>query len=529
MQIHRIPFNRVPALSHKDVFYQLEYSQLNNFYAFTPDLPGLEKAIGARKSFPVDRALLVDAFRKQYQLAGATPSQQAAIDSLADENTFTVVTAHQPSVLGGPAYYFYKIFSAINLVRQLQKNFPDCQFVPVFINGSEDHDFDEVRSVQLFGKQVDWQTIQSGPVGRFRTDGLSDVIRETADILGTSVNAKALVDLWTEALQAADTYNDFVFHWLNRLLGNYGVLVLSMDDAALKNAFLPVMKKEISERKSEMLVKETQQSLAAFHFKPQAFAREINLFYMEGNRRERITFHEGVYSILNTEMTFTQNEMESMLETHPERFSPNVILRPLFQETILPNIAYIGGGGELAYWLERKKQFAYFEVFFPTLIRRNSVLMIPPGQQKTLTKLQIAIDDVFQEEDKLVSAYLDQISLGEVHLDAEKELSTILFEKMALKAKAIDPTLEAFTLSEGHKVLKAIETLEARLKRSLKQKEETSLTQLKALKQKLFPGDGLQERKDSSMQFWVNSDAQWQEEIISLLNPLEKEFLVISL
>lgn len=529
MQQHRISFDHIPALSGKDVLYQLHPEKLSDFYAFAPTLEGFGEAIEKRKQFPVDRQLLAETFRKHYARLGATTAQQSAIDSLENEQTFTLITAHQPAILGGPAYYFYKIFSTIHLSRLLNKTYPSCRFVPVFINGSEDHDFDEVRSSAFFGKKLSWDTEQTGPVGRFTTSGLQDVIAQAESFLGSNVQAQQIVAWWQEAMQYAGNYNDFVFCWLNRFFGNEGLLILSMDDPALKRAFIPIMEKEIVEMASERWVKKTQEALASLQWKPQAFVRDVNLFYMEEQSRERISYVDGKYHFVSQKKTCSQYELLQMLHNTPEKFSPNVILRPLYQEFTLPNLAYIGGGGELAYWLERKSQFSHFSVFFPMLIRRNSVLLIPASLRKTLDKLELTTKDLFQPLETLINQFLERKSHGELHLDSERELLGILIEKMSGKARDIDPTLEALVLSEGTKMMKGIDTIEARLKKSVKQKEETSLTQIQNVKQKLFPAEGLQERHDNYIQFWINQTPEWQEQFIDLLNPLEKEFLVIDL
>jgi bacillithiol biosynthesis cysteine-adding enzyme BshC len=455
--------------------------------------------------------------------------QQTNIDLLKDNNTFTITTAHQPSLLGGPAYYFYKICSVINLARQLSLLYPAYKFVPVFISGAEDHDFDEVKSLHLFHKTVEWETKQHGAVGRFSTDGLSDVIQQVKDILGVGKTAVAIGQAFDTALSNADNYNTFVFNWLNYFFKDYGLLVVNMDDRQLKKAFAPIIKKEISEKKSIEFVQNIQESLLKLGFKPQAFAREVNIFYMIDGIRERIYFKDGRYFINNTDFSFSEKEIMEEVDLFPERFSPNVILRPLYQESILPDIAYIGGGGEVAYWLERKTQFNYFGIFYPVIIRRNSVMLLPKSLIKTMDKLDLGIDDFLMEEDKVITKYLERAADGDFHLYDEINEVRDIFKNIAFKARIIDPTLEPFVMGEANKILKTIESIEGRLKRAIKQKEETSVNQIKALRSKLFPDNGLQERKESLLQYLVTEDISLLDKLIEVLNPLEKEFLFINL
>lgn len=529
MHLSYVSFDKVKALNFKDVYYQQHFPKMEDFYHFAPTLEGLSHAIEARKNFPVQRRLLVEVLTSHYTKIQPSEKQLFNISKLAEDTTFTIVTAHQPSLMGGPAYYFYKIFSTLHLAKKLKETYPSYHFVPLFINGSEDHDFDEVKSLQLFGKKISWETDQKGSVGRFMTTGLEGVVTELVEILGPNPKAQRLSEIFTNALSGAKTYNDFVFSWLNAFLGDYGLIVLNMDDVRLKKSFIPIFTKEITERISEKLVHETQEKLQKIGFKPQAFARDINIFYLDGTSRERIYYQAGVYKVNNSDLTFDEGQILEELNNFPEKFSPNVVLRPLYEETILPNIAYIGGGGELAYWLERKSQFEAFGVFFPVLIRRNSVMMIPKSIQKLMEKLNITQDDILLDEDKLITRFLEISSTENFHLDQESEKMIEIFHHIAEKAKNVDPTLESYVLGEGHKVSKTLENIENRLKRALKHKEETNINQIKAIKHKLFPNNSLQERVDSFLQYLISEEDDLTEKLINTLDPLEKTFLFVYL
>lgn len=528
MQTKKIPFDKVLALSFKDVHYQSQPETLKSFYRFSPDIKGIEEAIKERKKIQVNRLLLHDVLSDNYSI-NASSSQKINIEFLKDSNTFTIITAHQPSLLGGPAYYFYKICSTIHLSQYLSEQYPEYKFLPVFISGSEDHDFEEVKSLHLYNRHVEWATNQSGPVGRFNISGLDEVLNIVSDILGSTENAETLTQVFKTSLANANNYNDFVFSWLNYFFKDYGLLILNMDDKRLKSCFANIMIKEIKERRSASLVQETQEELLKHGFKPQAFARDINIFYMAEGSRERIYYEDGKFLVNHSSTTFSEVEIIHEIEKFPERFSPNVILRPIYQEYILPNIAYIGGGGEIAYWLERKKQFDYYDVFFPVLIRRNSVMLMSKSLIKTMDKLNLTLEDILLEEDKVITKYLESAANGDFHLNDEILEIQEVYNKIAAKAKLIDPTLEPFVLGEGHKTLKSSEAIEVKLKRTLKQKEETSVNQIKSLKSKLFPDGSLQERKESLLPYLVTENLSFIEKLIDELNPLKKEFLFIYL
>lgn len=529
MRISKIGFEKISALSQRDVFYQLQNHKLSEFINYSPDEEGLAQALVDRKQHSVNRALVHEVISNQYGNFNPSEKQKNNIEALLSDDTYTIITAHQPIILGGPAYYFYKICSTINLCEHLSIKHPNKKFIPIFINGSEDHDFEEVNKLQLFGKSLTWDTNQHGPVGKFTIDNLDVLIHSVTDILGESDLSKEFSRSLTKALDNANNYNEFVFKWLNYLFDKTGLLVVNMDDKKLKQNFVPILKKELLERKSESVVQETQHELQKLHFKPQAFARDINLFYMSSQSRERITYEDGQYKIHNTELEFSEAEMMIEVENYPERFSPNVVLRPIYQEYTFPNIAYVGGGGEIAYWLERKSQFEYFEVFYPVLIRRNSVMLITKSVQKSMAKLGMSEEELLLDEDAAVSLYLKKSSATDFELDSETAQITKIFYTIAEKAKAIDPTLEHFVIGEATKIIKSTESIEGRLKRSLKHKEEVSVNQIKNIKSKLFPDHGLQERKESLLQYMVSEDKDFLKYLITHLNPLQKEFLFIYL
>jgi bacillithiol biosynthesis cysteine-adding enzyme BshC len=529
MHISKVSFDKIQALSFKDVFYQQNYLQLKEFINFEPTLHGLAEAMETRKEFPVDRDLLVKVLADHYAAYQTSEKQYQNIYKLKEAETYTITTAHQPCLAGGPAYYFYKIFSVIHLARKLNIQYPDKHFVPVFINGSEDHDFEEVKSLQLFGKTITWHTEQKGPVGRFSVEGLDQVVAEMGEIFGKNPVANKIIDHFENALKSSKSYNEFVFQWINDFFKEHGLIVLNMDDARLKLAFKPIIEKEITQRISETLVNETQVRLGKFGFKSQAFARDINLFYIDGTSRERLYFDNGNYRINNADQIYSETEILKLLNDHPERFSPNVVLRPLYEEFILPNIAYIGGGGELAYWLERKKQFEAFGIFYPVLIRRNSVLMISKSVKKLMDKLHLSEEDLLLSDDKLVTRYLEKTSAEDFHLNQEIEKLKEIYLGIAEKAKNIDATLEPLVMGESAKLTKTIEGIESRLKRSLKHKEETTINKLKSLKNKLFPNNGLQERVESYLQFLTSEEEGLTDELIKNLDPLERDFLFIYL
>ena len=528
MKIEKIDYSEVSAISFKDLSYIKLEPYLRDFYSYEPNIDSFEKAITDRKQKQVDRNLLVEVLHENYSKIEASEVQQSNIQALKSENTFTIITAHQPSLLGGPLYYVLKIASVINLCKNLKEKYPKYTFVPTFISGGEDHDFEEIDHLHIFGKTIKWERDAKGPVGRLSTEGLNAVIQNVVEILGEKPEALHLSKVFTTSLKDSTSYSDFVFRFVNQLFAKYGLLVFNMDNRKLKNRFAPLMKKEIESQVSKTLVEETQAQLEEHRFKAQAFPRDINLFYLCDEGRKRIEATGEGYEIVDTEIRFSKEKLMNELDKHPDRFSPNVVMRPLFQEYILPNLAYVGGGGEIAYWLERKTQFQAFDVFYPMLIRRNSVMILNGGHLKTLNKLQFSISDIFKDTDKLIFQFINSSSDVEIRLDVQKNEIEKAYKEIAKKSAAIDPSLSKSVLADMTKQLKNIDQMESRIKRSLKSQQDVNVKKIEKLKEKLFPNNGLQERYDNFMPHYLAIGEDFFDQLIQHLDPMDRKFICVS-
>lgn len=524
-----LPFERVPQLSKSDIAYATGDHRLKPFFAFLPELDSFQSIIQGNEGRLYPRADLVDALQRQYQGLPSHEKVSQNIEALRHTHTYTVVTAHQPSLFLGPLYFVYKALSAIRLAQDVEQRLgKPYRIVPVFVLGSEDHDLEEVNKANLFGKQIVWRPEETGAVGSMSAESLRPALDELKGILGESDAAKTLFARVEACYLRKQTFVEATQALLHEFFGALGLVVLNMNDQALKRHFVPVMKAELLEKPSFRLVNETIGQLTELGFKAQAAPREINLFYLMPGLRERIVEEAGRYKVLNTDRAFTQQEILAEMEAFPERFSPNVVLRPLYQETILPNLAYVGGGGELAYWLERKALFQYFGLSFPMLVRRHSVLWLDRETSKKMSKLGFAPEHLFAETDALVRSFVEQNASGEVSLEVEINALKSLFDQIAAKALAIDPTLEKAVLADAVKAVGGLEQWQGRLVRAEKQKHETSLGQLRALKEKIFPSNGLQERHDNFLPYILKyGDEGFLGELLRQFESFEKGFLLL--
>ena len=531
MRIERVPFEEVPQFSTRDVAYATGSEDLLPFQKYAVSLEAFEQVFTDKAADNTDRDLLVDGLEEQYQ---ALPEKSAAtqqLQHLRSRSTFTVITAHQPSLFTGPLYYVLKICSAINLARRLNEAYPDRHVVPVFISGAEDHDFDEVNHTYVYGNRIGWEVEQGreGPVGAHPTATLEDALAQLKGILGDRETATEIYGRIEAAYTREATYGEGAVALVHDLFGDRGLVVADMSRPAFKRAFRPIMERELFDSVSQPLIEATQAALSDIGYGSQAHAREINLFYLSTGptSRDRIERRGNQYTVVDRDISFSEAEMRQELHDHPERFSPNVAMRPLYQELIFPNLAYIGGGGEIAYWLERKSQFTAFDLNFPMLIRRNSVLWIDKGNQKKLEKLDLDYRALFRESDLIIRDYVAQQSDNELSLAEELGALQTLFKSIASKAENIDPTLAKSVMGEHARQAKTIENLEGRLRRTEKQRFETAMNQIRGLRDKLFPDNGLQERYDSFLNIYLQEGPAMFDVLTEALDPLQPGLVVV--
>lgn len=529
MEIKKYSYKQLTQLSHKDSMYILSPEKLKDYFKWDADLANFEQIIKIKADQKIDRSTLADVLTEQYKSFPNNGLQLKFIKQLKEDKTFTVTTAHQPSVFTGPLYYIFKIASVLNLSRQLKEKYPSYNFIPCFVTGGEDHDFEEIDHLSVFGNELKWEdhSWTGGSVGKVDLLGLDTLLDQLCGKLGDhSYGSNWLKAEIQPLISKAENYSQFARMLTHALFGKHGLLVLSMDEIKLKSLFSSVTRKEIFERPSEKLIQETQEGLSSLNWKPQAHARPINFFFRTENSRSRIVFEEGKYKTADESHSWTAEELENEINSNPRAFSPNVVMRPLFQESILPNLAYIGGGGEIAYWMERKSQFEHFDIPFPMLIRRNSALIVPHSMEKKLNKSSLSFEHFFSHPDTLVKSYLASMGEDAYTLTKQKTGLDELMNEAVEKAKSADPTLENFTRAEITKMQKSIETIEKKISKAIKRKEEVELNRLSKIQTKLFPNNGLQERKENIFQFINDYGIDLLSRLIDELNPLDKNFAV---
>ena len=502
--------------------------KLKQFYKYPVSIEGIKASIEARKQIETPRTLLVQELRKQYQGLVLTGKQEQNLLLLSEQNTFTVCTAHQPNIFTGHLYFIYKILHAVKLADDLNSKIPENKFVPVYYMGSEDADLEELGHIFLNDEKLKWQTKQTGAVGRMKADKpLLQLIDRIAGELEVEKYGKELITLFRAAYKEGATIQQATLQLVNELFKNFGLLVLIPDNSELKKQFNKIVKKELIEEFSHAVVKKTSEQLSE-HYKVQASGREINLFYLTETKRQRIEKEGDTFKVEDVGVWSTA-EMLAEVENHPERFSANVILRGVFQEMILPNIAFIGGGGEIAYWVELKQVFEACNVPFPVLIVRNSFLIINKDEKHLAGKLGFEVTDLFKPADQLITALVKGESDLQLTLDEERKDLQIFYKHLKELTAKIDITLSEHAAALQAKALEKINSLEKKMLRAEKRKFEAQQRQINRLRQQLFPQNGLQERVENFSPFYAKYGKEWLNEIYWHSLGLEQKFAILEL
>jgi bacillithiol biosynthesis cysteine-adding enzyme BshC len=503
--------------------------KLEKYFSYTTDNEGLAKSIENRKAHKINRELLVAELQDSYLNVSTSDKVTKNIHSLLSENTFTVCTAHQPNIFTGHLYFIYKIVHAIKLADELNEKHPELHFVPVYFMGSEDADLEELGEVVVDGKKYNWQTGQIGAVGRMKVDAQFVAL---IDELERQLDGRKCTEQIVSKIRAAYTINKNIdnatFEFVNQLFGEYGLIVFIPDNARFKNECKAIFKAELEQHFSSKILAKTLIDFPE-EYKIQTKGREINLFYLQENSRERIEKTEIGFTVANTNLNFTQQELLNELDQFPERFSPNVILRPLVQELLLPNVAFIGGGGELAYWLELKNIFEAATVHYPVLILRNSFMMIDAKTKLEIDKLSLMPEDFFMSVLDISNKYISKSSQHQLLLDAEKTKMLGLYNQIEKIVGISDVTLADHASALKTKAIKLLDELEKKQMRAERRKVADAIHKIEKIKNTLFPGGVLQERVENMLAFYSNFGDAFLDNIYQHSKSTEQQFCILEI
>jgi bacillithiol synthase len=514
----------------KDYFHQ--DPKLEHFVNAWQTQEGLEKVLSERTFDAGKRSILVQHLFKQYAQAEIELSENSItskqINILSEPNSYTITTGHQLSLFGGTLFMAYKILTAIKLANNLRIQNPEKNFVPILWLASEDHDFEEIKSTHLFGKDFVWEKdSKNRPTGKIDLEGITQLINEISSNLGEGEIANEWIQKLQNAYDEKYDLGQATIRFYHQLFSDFGLVILDPNAKELKNLFRQTMRRDILEQRTFSVQTETDKVLAE-NYKLQINARPINFFFLDDTfGRKMLKFKDGAYFFEGNSKVFTPNEIEDLIENSPERFSPNVNLRPVYQETILPNLAYIGGPAEVAYWLQLKSVFEAHEIPYPIVLVRFMNLILGKGLKEKIEKLGFELSDLIEDENRVAELVIDKanpIPFQEQFEDILEKFQTLVDETRNLDQATSKEFLQTkLNLKDLFKSKKSI------LKNAIEANEQIQIEKVLKLRSRIFPKGIFQERIETLMQMESSNNQKIVGELLEFVEPFSGKLLVSTL
>ncbi|NQV53748.1 MAG: bacillithiol biosynthesis cysteine-adding enzyme BshC [Flavobacteriales bacterium] len=502
---------------------------LGELYSVAPSLQGLMKAARSRKLPKEARRILVEVLTEQAETSRYSSEKTSAnIQRLAEEDVFTVVAGHQLCIYGGPMFFPYKILSAIRLASDLEKK--GIKTVPVYWMASEDHDFEEVNHIFIGAEKVIWNRNAGGAVGPMLLEGIEAFQAELRDLFKDDPLKLATLDTLAEIHAPNRTLAEATRDLVDWMFGSFGIVVLDAADARLKSIFAPIVQRELTEGFSSAAVATNTAMLQEAGYQGQITPRDINLFWMEAGVRERIVRSETGFATTEGAKKWTSDELLKLCESSPEHFSPNVALRPLYQECILPNLGYIGGPGELSYWLQLKGVFDAVHVSFPGLILRDMAVLIDGKAQKRMDQLGLSVADVYGDREAIFKAIVRKEGSHEYVVNDRAQVLEEQLSQICEELASFDPTLGESARAEQKRILKRMDVLQKKVLRADKRKHALAERRLVEFLQSTFPNAVPQERVHNWLMY-TNEEARtaFFSRLMDSFNPLDPQLKAFQL
>jgi bacillithiol biosynthesis cysteine-adding enzyme BshC len=513
----QINFGDIPGQYNLFLDYLYEFENVKKFYKH--DFRNKDEYLKLFKSISETtrefRGDIPKIIHSQYE--GFTPSQKTKlnIDSLKEKNTLAVVTGQQLGILGGPLYTFYKIITAIKLSEHLKERYDAYNFVPIFWLEGDDHDFEEVRSIgilndvneltKIFYNDEDLDDETRSSVGYLN---IKDSISSFFDNLDKNLRdtefkpefLKKLKDIYSNGKSFKQSFKELILWFFDK----YGLIIFDPQDVIIKNLLKPVFKKEINDFRlhTEKLVQVSATLEELYH--AQVKVRPVSLFYSTEDGRFLIEPVENEFRLRRKRKKFTQEEIIDEINNRPENFSPNVLLRPICQDYLLPTAFYIGGPGEISYFAQITPLYDFYKINQPIIYPRASATIYEKNLENLFEKHNLQFEDVFSNSDELKTRVINSISkysVDDIFGESNNQIEHVL-DRLKEKLFEFDKTIADSTGKYRQKILNYLDELKGKAIEAQKKRHEITLRQIDKLTNSLFPNNTLQERELNFVYFY---------------------------
>ena len=508
-----INFNDIPSNQKIFLDYLYDPQKVSSFYDFNYNnkeeyLNKFKSIADSRAQNMPDRSLLFSIIKDQYNNLNLSVKTSQNIDLLKDKKTLAVVTGQQLGITGGPLYTFYKIITAIKLSNYLSERYDEYNFVPIFWLEGDDHDFNEVRSISIIDENNELSKINyddgiddeedRGSVGQITIndsinnffESLSKKLRET-EFKGDILNK--LKEFYSPGKTFKGAFKELIF-WL---FDEYGLIIFDPQDPKFKVLLKPVFKKEVKDFRlhTEKLVSVSAELEELYH--AQVKVHPVNLFYSYDEGRFLIEPVENEFRLKRKRKKFTFEEIIDTIENSPENFSPNVLLRPICQDYILPTAFYVAGPSEIAYFAQVTPLYQIFEIESPVIYPRASATILEKNISSVLKKYELEVHDIFTEPEKLrtkIIRSVSEVTLDEMFKDTSDKIEAAL-DQLKEKLFEFDKTISDASTKYKQKIFNDLDVLKVKAMDAQKKKHEVTLRQIDKAVNSLYPNSNLQERE----------------------------------
>ncbi len=510
IDLHRFPWIR-PLVAE----YAQNFQRLAPLFAGNPsDADAWRSTIDRVTRAPRDRAAMHGALTRQLVRRGAPEAARRAADRLASSSSVAIVTGQQAGVFGGPLYTLLKAVTAIQLAQRITEQY-GTPAVPVFWVDAEDHDWDEVRSARVLDGQFNVADVtvpdptgaRTLPVGRLVfNDGVSTTLDELAGRLAPSEFSQDLIAALGRRYVAGAGVGAAFAGWIEDLLGHHGLVVFEADDPSVKPLVADLFVRELEHPcTTSRLASEAGALMASLGHAPQVEPSEdsVALFYLDGASRRGIKRHGASYTV--GDGVRGAAEVAAEAKAHPERFSPNVLLRPIVQDRLFPTACYVAGPSELAYQAQLGGIYREFGVEAPLLHSRVSVTIVDSAAARFLDRSKLRLEALHAQDESALNRFLE----AQLPPDLERaisELGDVVADRAELikrSATGVDPTLVGAVDTTVDRIRDTLGSLQSKIVQAAKRKDETLRRQFMRTRVLTFP-DGNPQERGLTVPFFLN-------------------------
>ncbi len=510
-----IKFSEIPSHPQLFVDYIENYEKVKNFYPSNfRDEEALIKNLENYNKSLEHREKLVNILRKQYSKIKASSKTISNIEALLSENTFAIVTGQQLGILTGPLYTIYKIITSIKLSEQLNEKYPELRFVPIFWLEGDDHDFDEVNWIKVldiensltkivYDDGLDAET-NRGPIGNYQFDlMIEQFIEKISSTLRETEFKPDLINLIKQHYFAGASFKSSFVGLLKEFFDKHGLIIFDPQDLEVKEWLKHIFIKDIEIYRflSEELILRSAKLEQNYH--AQVKIKPINLFYIEDNGRYLIEPSGNDFRLKGKRKKFTHEQLINEIDSTPEKFSPNVVLRPICQDFLFPTAYYIAGPAEICYHSQIYPYYAIHNLTPPILYPRASATIIEAKVQNILNKYELSLKNFFSDIEALATNIADRNSEIVVNNLIEKAIQDthLPFEELRENLIKIDATLEDVVKTARNKTITALEVVKEKALQAQRKRNEIIFRQIYKTSNILYPDENLQEREINFIYF----------------------------